>query len=100
MGSMTPYHEWDESRKVHLYCVWLKRPKGKKTAIYSVRKGEHRFRDGAIELGKIRWWGAWRQYVFFPDTETLWSIGCLDMICKFLKTLNDNHRRRLKKNAT
>lgn len=88
-------HEYDKCSKVHLYCVWLKKPKGMKTAIYRVMKDSPRFHGGGVYLGTIAWWGAWRQYVFFPDTSTIWSIGCLDMITKFLKKMNDRHRRKL-----
>jgi hypothetical protein len=31
-------------------------------------------------LGTIRWWGAWRQYVFFPGAGCLFSAGCLEDI--------------------
>lgn len=97
MGSGIPMNEYEQGGKVHLYCVWTKKTKGGKTAIYSVRKKCIRFLDGAIELGKIRWHGAWRQFVFYPDSDTLWSIGCLTIINKFLKKLNDKHRNKLKR---
>ena len=28
-------------------------------------------------LGEIRWYGPWRQYVFMPESGTIWSAGCL-----------------------
>lgn len=33
-----------------------------------------------IELGMIMWYGAWRQYAFFPDTATIWNKGCLESV--------------------
>lgn len=39
-------------------------------------------------LGQIRWYGPWRQYVFRPAQDTIWSKGCLEDIEKFLKEAN------------
>ena len=36
-------------------------------------------------LGHIRWWGAWRQYCFFPSPETLFNIQCMQDIQNFIK---------------
>lgn len=96
---MIPYHEYDQSSKVHLYCVWIKKPKGRKTAIYSIRKDKIRFYQGAIELGKIKWYGAFRQFAFYPAGNTYWSKGCLEIINKFLKKLNDRHRKNLRRKS-
>jgi hypothetical protein len=35
-------------------------------------------------LGEIRWYGPWRQYVFYPKRETLFSCGCLKDIAQFI----------------
>ena len=91
---MIPYHEYDQSSKVHLYCIWLKKPEGRKTPIYSVRKGHIRFYEGAVELGKISWNGAWRQFVFYPDNDTMWSKGCLEIVNNFLKKINNRNRNK------
>jgi hypothetical protein len=42
---------------------------------------------GGIALGEIRWHGRWRQYTFFPATETLYSRGCLRDIADFIESL-------------
>jgi hypothetical protein len=95
---MIPYHEFDHSSKIHLYCVWKRKPAGRKTPIYSIRKNAIRFCDGADELGEIRWFGAFRQFVFCPHADTLWSKGCLEIINTFLQKINSRYRR--KRNAT
>ncbi len=41
-------------------------------------------RNGAV-LGEIRWWGGWRQYVFFPCDETFYSWDCLFAISEFVR---------------
>lgn len=31
-------------------------------------------------LGTIKWFGAWRRYVFHPESNTLFDAGCLSAI--------------------
>jgi len=45
-------------------------------------------RDGVI-LGRIVWYGSWRQYVFEPVAETVWSQDCLQQIIDFLQQLKE-----------
>ena len=40
-------------------------------------------RSGA-SLGRIAWWGPWRQYVFLVAPNTLFNGGCLATIKTFL----------------
>ena len=55
--------------------------KGKKTRLYVVR------RDDQIGLGHligaIKWDGAWRQYVHYPEPNTKWSGSCQIAIAEF-----------------
>lgn len=46
--------------------------KGKKTKVILVisKRSDH-------VLGEIRWYGSWRQYVFFPAPQTIWNPECL-----------------------
>lgn len=39
------------------------------------------------ELGEISWHRGWRQYVFIPVDETMYSKGCLNDISKFIEEL-------------
>lgn len=41
-----------------------------------------------LVLAIVRWYGPWRQYVMYPQHETLFNCGCLDDISDFLKELN------------
>lgn len=52
---------------------------GLKTRVWTVESKQH----GSV-LGLIRWFGRWRQYVFEPGHETLFNVGCLSDIEKFL----------------
>lgn len=44
-------------------------------------------------LGYVRWYGAWRQYIFEPCEETLYNTGCLSDISIWLKRLNKEQKR-------
>ncbi len=41
-------------------------------------------RSGYI-LGKIKWYGSWRQYCFFPAAETVFNKTCMEDVIKFIK---------------
>ena len=52
---------------------------GTKTCVWIVEsKSEHL-------LGRIHWWGPWRQYVFSPEVGTVFNRGCLNDIARFCK---------------
>jgi len=38
-------------------------------------------------LGRISWYGAWRQYTFSPASNTVWNKDCLKDIQNFLEAL-------------
>lgn len=59
-------------------------PQNRKTKII------HLISNGDVEtlLGVIKWFGSWRQYCFFPETNTLYSNECLKDIKEFLEKLN------------
>jgi len=40
-------------------------------------------------LGKIYWYGKWRQYVFEPAPDTIWSQSCLEEVYEFLLSLKN-----------
>jgi len=57
------------------YLIFREARKGPKTSVFAVLSGSH----GDL-LGKIAWHGPWRQYVFTPGSETIWSQGCLQEV--------------------
>lgn len=80
--------------KFHLVFVRQRKPKDRKTNIYSVYKEE----DGGREhLGIIKWYGAFRQYIHYPDAGTGWSKTCNVLINNFLDKVNKRHRNKLRK---
>jgi hypothetical protein len=50
------------------------------------------------QLGQIRWYARWRQYVFHPNALTIWNSNCLDQIEQELGKLNREHREMLREN--
>jgi len=44
------------------------------------------------ELAIIEWYGQWKQYVFAPEDNMIFSAGCLDDISHFIKQLMDERK--------
>jgi hypothetical protein len=44
-------------------------------------------KDGDALLGKIKWYGPWRCYAFFPQANCLFEKTCLKDITGFIETL-------------
>jgi hypothetical protein len=62
-------------------------PEGRKTAIVGVFAE----RDGE-RLGRIQWFGRWRQYAFMPDSECVFNQGCLTTINAYMAALMEDRR--------
>lgn len=56
--------------------------KGDKTSKYAVINSENR-----NTIGEIKWYGAFRQYAFFPMMNTVYERHCLRDISQFLAKL-------------
>jgi hypothetical protein len=48
----------------------------------------------AIDLGEVKWFGRWRQYVFFPLHETIFDKSCLRDIADFCEEQTKLQRKR------
>lgn len=59
-----------------------------KTKIWKVRNIESR-----VALGKIRWFGRWRQYAFFPEEDLVFEKTCLRTIADFCERNTRRHLR-------
>lgn len=40
-------------------------------------------------LGSLKWYGAWRQFCFFPAEGTIFNTGCLGTIRRNARILTD-----------
>jgi len=36
-------------------------------------------------IGTVRWYGPWRQYCFFPEMNTVFSVGCMKDVANFVE---------------
>ena len=60
---------------------------GRKTKVVIVR-GAH----SNTVLGRIGWWGAWRQYTFLPEGGTVFNQSCLTTINAYMAALMEERR--------
>ena len=66
----------------------LVKKEGRKTEIWRVKSTSDVF------LGEIKWYGAWRQYCFFPEEFMVFNSGCLKDLCRFLDRVNREHKEK------
>lgn len=45
-------------------------------------------------LGRIKWFGRWRKYAFFPENGTIYETDCLEDIASFLRDLMTERRKQ------
>ena len=45
-------------------------------------------------LGKIGWYGSWRQYVYESEDGIIYNNGCLQDIADVLTNLNKEHKKK------
>lgn len=64
------------------YIHFVKIEDKPKTAVFSCRNT-----SGDYEIGVVKWNPGWRQYCFFPSSDTVFSTGCMEDICKFISTI-------------
>jgi len=65
----------------------------KKTTVFNIKK-----KDTLFSLGKIKWFGAWRKYCFFPEEEVVFDVDCLKTIILFIeKIMKERDIERAKK---
>ena len=59
-----------------------------KTLVYTILN-----RKSGDKIGTVKWYANWRQYVFFPSNECIFSCGCLEDIIDFTKKVQENHKK-------
>ena len=72
----------------YLLFLICKQP-DRKTPIVTIRT-----LDGEIVLGEIRFYGAWRKFVFYPKEETLFDSKCLCDIINMINTLQESWKNK------
>ena len=71
------------------YVHFIKVADKPKTSVWTCRNN----RTGG-ELGRVRWYGPWRAYCYFPVAQAVYSQGCLADIAAFLGELAEERKRR------
>ena len=56
--------------------------KGKKTPVFRILDNDD------YDIGVIKWYGAWRKFCFFPNSDTVWDSNCLTSITYLTMKLN------------
>jgi hypothetical protein len=52
---------------------------------------------GPTILGEVKWFGKWRKYSFFPETNTVFEQDCLRDIAHFCYSRNTDHKWKLER---
>lgn len=73
--------EWKLNTRYE-YIHFVKIEQKPKTAVWSCRNNR-----SDAELGRVKWYGPWRQYCFFPAGPAVYSQGCLENIAGFIQQL-------------
>ena len=74
------------------YIHFVKIQDKSKTSVWSCQNNQ-----GYAELGKVKWYSAWRQYCYFPKVQAVYSAGCFADIIDFVNQLNKEKRLTVKK---
>ena len=45
-------------------------------------------------LGTVKWYGAWQQYCFFPQYETVFNKECLEDVNDFITKLMEDRKNK------
>jgi hypothetical protein len=73
------------------YLTFYSGPSGSgKTKLVVIMPLEHG--HGTKALGRIKWFGRWRQYAFFPEPGTVWNPECMDDVTSVIKRLMEDRR--------
>ncbi len=64
--------------------------KGRKTPVIDVLS-----RSGSTLLGRIKWYGPWRQFAFYPNSEkeTIFNRECLNTINEVISELMEQRKQ-------
>ncbi len=64
------------------YLTFVKTADKPKTSVWSCRN-----RHFGEELGTVQWDFGWRQYIYSPAVQAVYSAGCLSDIADFIQQL-------------
>lgn len=59
----------------------------RKTLIYNI------INNNNLKIGQIRWYGPWRKFCFYPDSDTIWDNKCLQDVLNIINDYNSKWRQ-------
>lgn len=59
----------------------------RKTPIYNI------INNNNLKIGQIRWYGPWRKFCFYPDSDTIWDNNCLQDVLNIINDYNSKWRQ-------
>lgn len=59
----------------------------RKTPIYNI------INNNNLKIGQIRWYGPWRKFCFYPDSDTIWDNKCLQDVLNIINDYNSKWRQ-------
>lgn len=72
------------------FIIIESKQENKKTNIYYIYTNE----DKEILLGRIKWYGPWRKYCFYPEDNIVWDNKCLTELVEYLNKLNYEYKHK------
>jgi hypothetical protein len=57
------------------------------TFVWSVRNAQ-----SGVRIGLVKWWPAWRKYVYQADDDTIYDPACLREIADWVEARTKEHR--------
>lgn len=71
----------------YIEFVFVAKSASQKTSIWTA------VASGGEPLGTVKWFGRWRCYAFFPDTNTVFEKTCLRDIAQFCEERTKDRRK-------
>jgi hypothetical protein len=65
------------------------RRRGRKTDLWHVWS----LRTPPAHLGVVYWFGPWRGYAFYPESQTIFEQDCLRDLAEFVESQTVQHRK-------
>ena len=75
------------------YIEFIKVSETEKTTIWSCVN-----KKSQMELGRVKWFGPWRQYCFLPSGPSVYSTGCLKDIAGFMALQMEQRKHKGEEN--
>lgn len=76
---------WRWGEYLTIVQTWVEK---RKTPIYKIYSVPYNY-----DLGELKWNSRWRKYCFYPISDTVWDVKCLDDLCDFIDNLMEARKK-------